>query len=100
MQTLEAMLSCWPGLLPRVMSGPMGLLQLESLLISVAQVTTKDNVDAHGLGHGDIQVHPAIRDHICVHCPITTRVCVDAKAHVITKGHTDIPGLGCCLRTC
>ena len=27
-------------------------------------------------------------------------VCVDVYGHVITKGHADIPGLGCCLEPC
>lgn len=40
----------WPGLLPKAMSGSVVLLQLGSMLMSVACVTTKGQMDVCGLG--------------------------------------------------
>lgn len=40
----------WPRLVLRAMSAFMVLLQLGSVLISVAPDTTKDHVDVSGLG--------------------------------------------------
>ena len=44
------MVRSWLWLPPRVMSGSTVLLQLESLLMSVAQVTSKGQGGVHGLG--------------------------------------------------
>ena len=43
------MVRFWPGLLPRATSDSLDLLQLGSVLMSVARVTTKGQMDVHGL---------------------------------------------------
>ena len=102
------------GLSPRAMSGSMVQLQLGSLLMSVALVTTKGQADIHGLG--------CHRDTFCSEWPVveteamgTSRLrlllgamsglwsccsvyCPDGL--VTTKGHADILALCCCPKLC
>lgn len=40
----------WPGMHPRTKPGPIVLVLLESVLMSVARVTIKGQADVHGLG--------------------------------------------------
>lgn len=46
----EVIVKSWLRLPLRAMPGVTVLLNLESVLMSVAQVTTKSQVDIHGLG--------------------------------------------------
>lgn len=48
MISYRAMVSSKPGLLPRVMSGPMTLWQPESELMSMTPVNTESSADAQG----------------------------------------------------
>lgn len=61
------------GLLLRVMSLSVALLQLRSVLMSIPLVTSEGHLDIHGL-----------------HCSLTTWI---SMVHVVSRGHTVVCGL-------
>lgn len=48
---LEAMVTFWLGIVPRILPGSMVLSQLVSVLMSLAHDAIKGHTDAQGLGH-------------------------------------------------
>lgn len=72
----------WPGLQPRTKSGSVVQLQLESVLMYMARVSTKGQMDACGLdhhgGHVDVQGpcfcwgYPDLSD---LHCRLSPWCC-------------------------
>lgn len=55
---IRTMVTSGPGLLPRTMSGSRNLPQLESVVMFVAHIATKDHTDARDLG---CNLWPAMR---------------------------------------
>lgn len=106
----------WPGLLPRVMSGSVVLLQLGFVSMSVPWITSKGWVDVPGLvcylGHADLNVwvHGDVKAYAAVGggCLGMSRSValwqlgsvLMSQALINARGHVVFPGLDCHMSHC
>lgn len=79
---------------------------LHALCVARARTGCEEQADGRGLCYTtrgyvcDVGASAAAEDHVCVHNPTATRVCVAVHDHVTTKGNGDARGLDSCLNPC